>query len=77
MPYRANILRNAYIVYIHPILVIEVQGHYFLDVKLLNFLIEGQCDIMIWWKLLKIINNLLWILGFIVKRNVILQQSAW
>lgn len=45
MPYRANILRNAYIVYIHPILVIE--GHYFLDVKLLNFLIEGQCDIMI------------------------------
>lgn len=47
MPYRANILRNAYIVYIHPILVIEVQGHYFLDVKLLNFLIEGQCDIMI------------------------------
>lgn len=47
MPYRANILRNAYIVYIHPIFVIEVQGHYFLDVKLLNFLIEGQCDIMI------------------------------
>lgn len=47
MPYRANILRNAYIVYIHPVLVIEVQGHYFLDVKLLNFLIEGQCDIMI------------------------------